>query len=135
MAATKKHETYPAILDKVAKLLAWYPSEKEMIHCYTEELSKLLRDGICNEGRLIFYDYGNSEVKDEALKKHRESLLPTVLVAQSMQEGLDLHHGLSRFQVILVIPFPYLGNEYIKQRKMLNPGWYEWQTALRVDAF
>jgi Rad3-related DNA helicase len=81
---------------------------------------------------LIFYDNGNSEAKDEALKKHCESHQPTVLVAQSMQEGLDLHDGLSRFQVILKIPFPYLGDEYVKQRKKLNPPWFEWQTALKL---
>jgi hypothetical protein len=111
MAARNKHETFPAIIVKMHKLLAWHPSEKGIIHCHTQELSKLLRNAFRKESRLIFYDNGDTEAKDEALRKHCESAQPTVLVAQSMQEGLNLRDDLSRFQAILKIPFPYLGDE------------------------
>ncbi len=132
MAVRNKHETFPAIIVKVHKLLAWHPSEKGIIHCHTEELSKLLRNAFRKESRLIFYDNGDTEAKDGALRKHCESAQPTVLVAQSMQEGLNLRDDLSRFQAILKIPFPYLSDEYVKEKKRLHPGWYVWQTALKL---
>jgi ATP-dependent DNA helicase DinG len=132
MAVGKKHETLPAVIEKIKKLLAWHPNDKGIIHCHTQELSKLLRKAFWNESRLIFYDNGNSQARDQALNKHCANHEPTVLVAQSMQEGLDLRDSLSRFQIILKVPFPFLGDEYIKRKKNLNRGWYDWQTALKL---
>jgi Rad3-related DNA helicase len=46
-----------------------------------------------------------------------------------MSEGVDLKGDLSRFQIIMKIPYPYLGDPLIKKRMNKWEGWYSLQTA------
>jgi ATP-dependent DNA helicase DinG len=56
----------------------------------------------------------------------------TVIVSPSMHEGVDLKEDLSRFQVILKMPFMSLGSYSIKRRCELYPEWYAYQTVLTL---
>jgi Rad3-related DNA helicase len=47
-----------------------------------------------------------------------------------MISGVDLKDDLSRFQIIIKIPFPYLGSEKIKMRQKTNKDWYSWKTIV-----
>jgi Helicase C-terminal domain len=49
-----------------------------------------------------------------------------------MTEGLDLHDDLSRFQVVVKVPYPNFTDPYIAARKRLDRDWYLWQTAMRL---
>jgi Helicase C-terminal domain len=49
-----------------------------------------------------------------------------------MTEGLDLHDDLSRFQVVVKVPYPNFTDPYIAVRKRLDRDWYLWQTAMRL---
>jgi len=68
----------------------------------------------------------------EILKIHLNSNEPTVLLSPSFTEGVDLYGDLSRFQVMCKIPFPFLGDNYIKNKKDKCYRWYEWQTAKTI---
>lgn len=46
-----------------------------------------------------------------------------------MTEGLDLRGELSRFQIVVKVPFPFL-DDYTKARMELDPKWYQLQTAI-----
>jgi len=48
-----------------------------------------------------------------------------------MTEGIDLADDLSRFQVIVKVPYPVHKDPYVAAR-MREKGWYEWQTAMRL---
>jgi Rad3-related DNA helicase len=63
---------------------------------------------------------------------HISSKKPTILVSPSMTEGIDLYDELSRFQIIVKVPFPYLGDNFIKTKMNRVPGWYEWETAKTI---
>ncbi|NBU48440.1 MAG: hypothetical protein EBS34_13580 [Flavobacteriales bacterium] len=58
------------------------------------------------------------------------SKLETVLVSPSMINGVDLKDELSRFQVILKVPFPNLMSTKIKRRLKTRPEWYNWKTLV-----
>jgi hypothetical protein len=45
--------------------------------------------------------------------------------------GLDLKDDLSRFQIIVKVPYPDLGDRWINE-KANNEQWYNWQTSLRL---
>jgi hypothetical protein len=57
---------------------------------------------------------------------------PTVLISPSLYMGLDLKDDLSRFQIIIKVPYPYLGDRWINEKRRINGQWYIWQTALRL---
>jgi Rad3-related DNA helicase len=39
---------------------------------------------------------------------------------------------LARWQVIVKVPYPYLGDPQVSTRRAIDPAWYEWRTALRL---
>jgi Rad3-related DNA helicase len=49
-----------------------------------------------------------------------------------MSEGVDLKDDLSRFQVLVKIPYPYLGDPLVKKRMNKWSGWYSLQTAKKI---
>ena len=57
---------------------------------------------------------------------------PTVLISPSLHTGLDLKDDLSRFQIIIKVPYPNIGDRWINEKRKINQQWYNWQTALRL---
>ena len=55
---------------------------------------------------------------------------PTVLVSPSMMNGVDLKDDLSRFQVIMKVPYPNIKSKKIKKRQKDNKEWYNWKTVV-----
>lgn len=102
-----------------------HKSVKGILHCHSFKISNYIEQHLKNK-RLLFH---TSDNKIEVYKKHLLSPEPTILVSPSMAEGVDLIDDLSRFQVILKIPFPYLGDEYIKTKMKRVKNWYEWNTV------
>jgi ATP-dependent DNA helicase DinG len=52
----------------------------------------------------------NSEIqRDEVIAEHVNSTKPNVLISPSLYTGLDLKDDLSRFQIIVKVPYPDLG--------------------------
>lgn len=97
-------------------------------NCVNYKVVNYIRDNL-RDSRLLIQ---NDENRDAILRKHVESTEPTVLVSPSMTEGVDLYDDLSRFQVFLKMPFPYLGDEVTKKRMKLNEGWYPFVTARSI---
>jgi Rad3-related DNA helicase len=49
-----------------------------------------------------------------------------------MMNGIDLKDDLSRFQIILKVPFPNLQSTKIKKRLETKGSWYNWKTLIEV---
>jgi Rad3-related DNA helicase len=81
-----------------------------------------------HSNRIITHGPGGAE---GAIERHRLTPGPTVLCSPAMTEGIDLADDLSRFQVIVKVPYPVHKNPYVAAR-MRDKGWYEWQTAMRL---
>jgi len=54
--------------------------------------------------------------RDEVITKHIDSTEPTVLISPSLHLGLDLKDDLSRFQIIIKVPYGNLGDRWISAR-------------------
>ena len=66
------------------------------------------------------------------IAEHIKSTEPTVLISPSLYTGLDLKDNLSRFQIIVKVPYPDLGDRWINEKRKINEQWYIWQTTLRL---
>jgi len=126
MSYSQKFDTFEKQLFWIKKIIKKYPNQKGIIHCGTYEFSNWLQERL-NEPRLLFHA---PEDRDEILQKHINNKIPSIIVSPSMMSGVDLQNDLSRFQIILKIPFPYLGSEKIKQRMKTNNKWYNWKTVV-----
>ena len=66
----------------------------------------------------------------ESGRRTRERLRD--LAADMRDRTLDLSEDLSRFQVLSKVPYPYLGDPFVKARMAHDDRWYSWNTALSL---
>jgi len=125
MSFKQKEETFERYIPYIKKLLDKYSTSKGVIHTNSFELSNWIQKSI-KDKRLIFHDSIN---KDEMLRMHCESKLPTVIVSPSMDTGVSFDDDLARFQIIAKVPYPTLGSQKNKMRQINNPDWYAWKTV------
>lgn len=73
----------------------------------------------------------------DLIKMHQESYgNNTVLMSPSLHEGTDLHDDLSRFQVIIKLPWASLGDPRVSAKSMISDAWYAnrmWTTILQAS--
>lgn len=127
-----KAATLPRIADALDKLLYARPGVKGLIHTNSYEMNRLLTHALMTAGhgaRIITHGPGGAEM---AIERHIMSDAPTVLCSPAMTEGLDLRDDLSRFQVIVKVPYPPFKDPYVVARKNRDKKWYSWQTAMRL---
>lgn len=128
MSRAKIDATLPRLVEAVKLLLAEHATEKGIVHCVNYRIARYLVENI-KDPRLLLHDATNREA---TIHTHAASPDPTVLVSPSMMEGVDLVGDLSRFQIIVKVPFPFLGDEVVKRRMDADPRWYAYQTARSV---
>jgi ATP-dependent DNA helicase DinG len=127
-----KASTLPKIADALDKLLRAKPDVKGLIHTNSYEMNRLLTQALVAAGhgsRIITHGSGGAEA---AIERHIMSNAPTVLCSPAMTEGLDLRDDLSRFQVVVKVPYPPFKDPYVVARRRLDKDWYSWQTAMRL---
>jgi ATP-dependent DNA helicase DinG len=127
-----KGETLPRIAEALDKLLRARPKRKGLIHTNSYEMNRFLTNALIAAGhrqRVITHGPGGAEA---AIERHRNAADFTVLCSPAMTEGIDLHDDLSRFQVIVKVPYPNIQDPYVAQRKTLDRRWYVWQTAVKL---
>jgi ATP-dependent DNA helicase DinG len=127
-----KGETLPKIAEALDKLLRARPHLKGLIHTNSYEMNRILTKALAAAGhgnRIVTHGPGGAE---GAIERHSMSLGPTVLCSPAMTEGIDLRDDLSRFQVVVKVPYPNFSDPYVAARKQLDGGWYPWQTAMRL---
>ena len=56
----------------------------------------------------------------------------SVLISPSLHEGVDLKDDLSRFQVIVKVPYPDLSDRRTQIMLQKDRAWYDWHTAQRL---
>jgi len=120
--------TLPRAKDAVKAILAEHKGVKGVIHCHTYKIANYLKKELRSK-RILTH---NSDNRDEILHKHITSKEPTVLLTPSMTEGVDLKGDASRFQIIVKVPYPYLGDPIIRKRMNKNEKWYPMQTAMTI---
>jgi Rad3-related DNA helicase len=132
LTAKTKDEAVPKILKATKKIILDHPGERVLIHTVSYHLAKDMVKGLGKLGRPV-YSYLAAKDKDMAL----EGYLATegsVLVAASMDRGVDLPDDDCRVQIIAKIPYPYLGDKQVnaRMRRTRNgQSWYSLQ-ALRA---
>jgi len=55
-----------------------------------------------------------------------------LLISPSITEGLDLKDDLGRFAIWAKVPFPFLGDNWVKRRQQLSSDWYSRQAMIAM---
>lgn len=127
MSFINKEACWENMKPAIIKLLKKYQGKKGIIHTGNYEIWEWLKRDFASEKRFIF---ASSDNRQESIDAHISSKKDTILVSPSMTQGLDLKDDLSRFQIILKIPYPSLASKVNKTRFEKKPKWYPWATVL-----
>lgn len=124
-------ESRDKLVEKVREILDRHPTERVLIHSVSYDLTKGIVDGLKECDRPVF-SYTNASGRDQALAEYSKTV-GSVLVAPSMERGIDLPGDLCRVQIIAKVPFPYLGDRQVNARLYSKGGqvWYSVQ-AIRA---
>lgn len=76
----------------------------------------------------------NQPNRDDVINYYLEnaSLRPMILISPSITEGMDLKEDLGRFAVIAKVPYPFLGDAWVKRRMQLSKDWYNRQAITGI---
>lgn len=114
-------KTLPKVLESIKDILAKYPNDKGIIHSGNYKITQAICDNI-NDSRLIMKD--NNSNNEKLLRYHINNSNPTVLVSPSLTTGADLKDDLSRFQIMVKLPWISLTDKRVKKKIELNENWY-----------
>ncbi|MEO9319494.1 MAG: ATP-dependent DNA helicase [Nitrososphaera sp.] len=125
-------ESMPNIIRAVDQIMNKHKDEKGIIHTTSYTQVEAIANGLSqtNSARLI--QTGSKIERDEVLRRHFRSKTPSVLISPSLHQGVDLKDDLSRFQIIVKVPYPDLTDRKVAALKQRNPSWYMWVTILRL---
>ena len=121
-------QTLPKMAEAVKSVLDEHKEEKGVIHCHSFKIANYLKENI-DDTRLLVH---TSDNRDKILESHVRSKKSTVLLSPSMTEGVDLKDDISRFQIIVKIPYPYYGSPLIRKKMNKHKWWYGYATAKTI---
>ena len=130
--AKTMRENMPMIVREVERILAKHSNEKGIIHTTSYSQLQFIKDNIGKEYAARLIETGSKLDRTEVLEKHFQSKRPTVLISPSLHLGVDLKDDLSRFQIIVKVPYPDLTDKKVAAKKERDPNWYTWNTVLRL---
>lgn len=124
----------PKLLAGVAEILDRYGDENILVHTVSYSLTKYLSESLRKEGKerwngRAILAYTNARERDQAVEAFNRT--GGVLLAPSLDRGLDLPDDLCRVVVVAKVPFPALGDRQVSER-LRRPGgqvWYGVQVA------
>ncbi len=125
-------ESMPKIVEALDEIMSEHKDEKGIVHTTSYSQLQFIKDNISDENLHRLIETGANLDRTEVLAKHYNSKKPTVLISPSLHLGVDLKDDLSRFQVIVKVPYPDLNDKRVSEMKKRDPNWYTWNTVLRL---
>ena len=120
--------TAPKTIPVLREILDKHKDEKGLIHKNSYKCQNYIMDHIVQQ-RLLSH---TPKTRDQVLETFENSKNPYVLVSPSMSEGVDLPYEKCQFQIIYKVPYPYLGDRQINERKNIDPEWYAYKTIMTL---
>ncbi|MFB6108117.1 MAG: helicase C-terminal domain-containing protein [Haloplanus sp.] len=132
MTYDHRDETLPEVARLVVRLMARHPDEKGLVHAHSYAIQERLADRLDAFGvgpRIRTHD---REDRDRALEAWKATDDPELFLSVKMEEALDLHGDLARWQV--VCKAPYLNTNDSRVARRLEEGQWAWyhRAALRT---
>jgi Rad3-related DNA helicase len=125
-------DNLPTIAKTVNNIMSIHKNEKGIIHTTSYFQLEFIKNNLNKEnlGRLI--ETSPNTDRTEILQRHSRNPKPTVLISPSFYQGLDLKDDLSRFQIIIKIPYPDLSDKKVAALRKKDINWYLWNTIVRL---
>lgn len=129
MTRKNKDNAYPLVATALSKVLLRHPNDRILVHTVSYDLNRFLVSSLSSESsRLVTYN--SSQEKQRAIDRYIYTP-SSVLLAPSLDRGIDLPGDDCRVIVICKIPFPSLGDKQVAAKLYSEGGqlWYSVKTV------
>jgi Rad3-related DNA helicase len=127
--------------DERARAMAWsvkqlcdlHPEDRILVHTVSYRLAAAIMEPLTagfEHLRRPVYTYTNAMGRDTAIADYRNNPR-AVLVAPSLERGVDFKDEDCRVQIIAKVPYPNIGDKMVSKR-MNGPGGRNWYTTETV---
>ncbi len=124
-----------ASLDSVSRvideIMNYHAGERGVIHTTSYLQANHVMQHVSESNRMRLVTTEGSFDRSTLLQIHGANDA-SVLISPSLYQGVDLKDELSRFQVIVKVPYPDLSERRTMVKLQRDREWYDWQTALRL---
>jgi len=122
------------MIKKINHICKYHKDESGVIHTGSFQISQWLLDNIKTDHKIIHHNPMYDITRDDAIEEFIQlsEKQPTLLISPSVTEGLDLINDKGRFGIIVKMPYPFLGDMWVKKRMELSKQWYNRQTITGV---
>lgn len=127
MSYKRKQQEMPLMVAAVREVLDAYPDERILVHSVSYELTNALMRGLQSK-RVMTYTMAGQ--RDQTLNRFKNTPA-AVLIAPSLDRGVDLPDDDCRVVVIAKVPFPDLSDKQTNAR-LYSKGGQRWYAATTV---
>ena len=131
LSRTTMEASLGTIAQAVDEVMSRHAGERGVIHTTSYQQARYIMEHVSQYNRARLSSTENVSSRTALLKAHG-SAGESVLISPSLYQGVDLKDELSRFQVLVKVPYPDLSDRRTRVKLERDPGWYDWQTALRL---
>lgn len=133
MSFKNRDKTLPKMIKSIEEICSNHSDHRGIIHTHNFMITDyVIKNASKDLKERFFYQKDFNDNKDEMLSIHAKSK-NGIIIAPAMHEGLDLKGDLSRFQLILKVPYPPLkGDPQLERRIELSDEYYQFLTALKL---
>lgn len=126
-----KDDNLPKLMNYIDIIMNTHKDHNGVIHTANKELATYISKNIAkhNQERLLLYT--NAQEKKDIVKQLSKDT-NKVIVAYSMEEGVDFKDDLCRFQIIAKLSWAFLGDYTVKRKKDVYPEWYLMETLNKL---
>jgi Rad3-related DNA helicase len=136
MARKTGEESRQHVGDAIAEIIARHSTDRVLVHTVSYDLATtiqrcIIRSGLAR-GRDIF-SYTAANGRSDSLNRFMAQE-GSILIAPSLDRGIDLPDDMCRVQIIAKVPYPYLGDRQVNARLHSKGGqtWYTVQTIRTI---
>lgn len=129
MSRKNKAHAYPLVAKAVERILDRHPTDRILVHTVSYDLNEYLLAALPNHSSRI-QTYKSSSEKQRAIDRYIYSPA-SVLLAPSLDRGIDLRGDDCRVIIVCKVPFPSLGDKQVSAKLYSSGGqtWYSVKTV------
>lgn len=114
-----------------------HPDENGVIHTGSFQVAKWLVDELRGKVKHKIFHHnpepGKKVSRDSVIEAFQsDAATAKILISPSVTEGLDLKGDKGRFAIFAKVPFPYLGDAWVKRRMTISGEWYTRQALIQM---
>ncbi|MDA4134077.1 MAG: ATP-dependent DNA helicase [Thaumarchaeota archaeon] len=119
------------IAKAVDRILERHAGERGVVHTTSYQQVNFIMQHVSEASRARLVTTEGTFERSVLLQIHGATGA-SVLISPSLYQGVDLKDDLSRFQIVVKVPYPDLSDRRTRVKLDRDQGWYDWQTALRL---